>query len=95
MGKQYMIAKKVDINQKKIVDTLRKLGCSVFVTSSIGQGFPDLVVGIRKETYLVEIKTEKGTYTKTQLKFYANWRGGNVITLRSIEDAIEWHSLCT
>lgn len=35
---------KVDGNQTKVVEALRKAGLSVAITSSLGNGFPDLVV---------------------------------------------------
>jgi len=35
---------RVDENQTKVVEHLRRAGLSVAVTSSIGNGFPDLVV---------------------------------------------------
>lgn len=59
-------AKKVDANQAEIVQTFRDLGARVAITSSAGDGFPDLVVQYRfpfnryprkaLETLLVEIK---------------------------------------
>jgi len=57
-------AKKVDDNQKEIVQTFRNLGAQVAITSSAGAGFPDLVVQYRYpsrrchnlETMLVEVK---------------------------------------
>ena len=35
---------RVDANQTKVVDHLRRAGLSVAVTSGVGNGFPDLVV---------------------------------------------------
>ena len=49
-------AKKVDANQNQIVKCLRKMGCKVHITSQVGYGFPDLVVGIADKVFLVEIK---------------------------------------
>ena len=57
-------AKKVDANQKEIVKAFRQLGAKVAITSSAGDGFPDLVVQYRYpsrklynlETLLVEVK---------------------------------------
>ncbi len=39
-------AHKVDGNQRKIVATLRAAGASVQILSSVGQGVPDLLVGL-------------------------------------------------
>ena len=81
-------AKQVDSNQKAIVDALRKIGCSVFVASTVGKGFPDLVVGKQGETFLVECKVKKGRLTPAQEDFQSLWRGGKVIIVRSVEDAL-------
>ena len=37
-------AKRTDANQKRVVEHLRRSGLSVAITSSLGNGFPDLVV---------------------------------------------------
>lgn len=84
-------AKKVDMNQKSIVFTLRDLGCSVFHLHTVGQGCPDLVVGIDGKTYLVEVKKDdKAKYTDAQIKFITEWQGSPVIRLNSVEDAIDF-----
>ena len=74
--------KKVDDNQKQIVQLFRDLGANVAITSSAGNGFPDLVVQYRcpwrckLQTFLVEIKNSelppsKRRLTKAQVKFHA------------------------
>src|SRR5688572_22293101 len=40
-------AKRVDGNQNIIVKALRNQGASVAITSALGQGFPDIVVGAK------------------------------------------------
>lgn len=76
-----MRARKVDANQRAIVGALRAAGCSVFVTSDVGCGFPDLVVGRHNYrggsfTYLLEIKSShKASLTAEQRRFRAEWRG--------------------
>jgi Holliday junction resolvase len=80
-------AKKVDANHSLIVKTLRELGCSVFDTSSVGRGFPDLVVS-KGATALVEVKANaKSPYTKSQLEFLKNWQG-TVCRIHDVEGAI-------
>jgi len=74
-----MRAKKVDENHKEIVLALREIGASVFDTSSVGRGFPDLVVGWQGVNYLVEIKTTKGKPTDYQVNFFIHWRGQAVL----------------
>ena len=82
-------ARKVDINHSLIVKTLRDLGCSVFDTSRVAGGFPDLVVGKNNKTILVEIKaTAKSKYTPAQELFMTNWRGSAVARIDSIDSAI-------
>lgn len=82
-------AKRVDSNQKEIVKAFKDLGCSVFDTSRVGQGFPDLLVGRNKKTVLVEIKSsEKAVFTTAQELFMTNWRGSTVVRINDIEGAI-------
>jgi len=82
-------AKRVDSNQKKIVKAFKDLGCSVFDTSRVGQGFPDLLVGRNKKTVLVEIKSsEKAVFTTAQELFMMNWKGSTVVRINDIEGAI-------
>jgi hypothetical protein len=80
-------AGRTDDNQKDIVDALRKAGASVFVTSGLGDGFPDLVVGFRGRTSLHEIKGEKAELSEEEAKFFATWRG-EVHIVRSPKDAL-------
>ncbi len=49
-------AARTDANQTKIVDALRDLGAVVNITSSLGDGFPDLVVSFLNRWFLIEIK---------------------------------------
>ena len=82
-------AKRVDANHSLIVKTLRDLGCSVFDTSRIAGGFPDLVVGKNSKTALVEIKSgEKTKFTAAQQAFMLNWQGSTVARIHDIEGAI-------
>ena len=81
-----MKAKRIDGNQNEIVRDLRKMGCSVFITSMVGRGYPDLSVGFRNFNYLFELKD--GNKYKSQQKlteleqfFHLTWRGqANIIT---------------
>ena len=80
-------AKRVDSNHSLVVKTLRELGCSVFDTSSVGRGFPDLVVS-KGATALVEVKRDAtAPYTKSQLEFLKNWQG-TVCRIHDVEGAI-------
>lgn len=79
---------KPDDNQAAIVETYRKCGWSVAITSAVGNGFPDLVVGYMLITYIVEVKVKKKKLRKSQTDFAACWKGSPVIEIRSVEDAI-------
>ena len=71
---------RTDYNQKLIVEQLRKLGVSVAVTSMLGKGFPDLVLGYQNKNFLVELKdgakpkSQKGL-TIDEAKFFTAWKG--------------------
>ena len=82
-------AKKVDANHSIVVKTLRDLGCSVFDTSRVAGGFPDLVVGKNQKTVLVEVKRDaKAKFTPAQQAFMLNWQGSTVCRIHDIEGAI-------
>jgi len=86
-------AARVDRNQKEIVDALRKIGCSVACTHTIGQGFPDIVVGAHGQNFLVEIKDgllspSKKELTPDEEKFHSLWRG-QISIIESVHQALE------
>jgi len=85
----YSGPKRRDANQRKIVQVLRKLGASVVITADVGRGFPDLVVGYGGVTYLVEVKN-RSTLRRSQRAFREQWRGGEIVLLRSPEEAVQW-----
>lgn len=75
-----MRAKRVDNNQKKIVEHLRRLGISVQHLHTIGQGCPDLLLGFRNQNYLIELKDGKKKpsakkLTPDEQEFFDGWRG--------------------
>jgi Holliday junction resolvase len=73
-----------------VVRTLRDMGLSVFDAAAVGGSFPDLVVGCKGVTYLVELKTGKAHLTLGQETFAENWRGSPVVVLRSVTEAVNW-----
>jgi hypothetical protein len=76
---------KRDANEPEIVSELRAYGLSVYKMDK-----PlDLLCGYRGQTYLVEVKTPKGTFTAPQEAFLETWKGDCTI-LRSIEEAAEF-----
>jgi hypothetical protein len=85
-------AAKVDANQPAIVEALRRVGCEVEVTSTIGGGFPDLIVGYRGVNHMLEVKDgskppSARKLTPDQERWHARWRG-RVVVVESVEDAL-------
>lgn len=85
-------AARTDANQVEIVSALRAIGCSVSDTSGVGGGFPDLAVGFRKRTLLLEVKDgskppSARELTPDQVLWHISWRG-QVAVVTSIEEAI-------
>lgn len=83
---------RTDANQTAIVKALRDAGCTVAVTSSVGQGFPDLVVGLRCRNFLLEVKDgdkppSARTLTPAEMAFHGTWRG-LVKVVTTIEEAL-------
>lgn len=72
---------RVDDNQKQIVSELRGVyGMSVAITSDLGSGFPDIVVGYMGINGMFEIKDpakplSARALTKDELHFHAHWHG--------------------
>ena len=86
-------ARRVDANQSEVVSALRQIGCTVFVASGVGGGFPDLVVGYRNRTMLIELKDgdkpkSARKLTIDQMFFSAMWRGHYVV-VNDVDEAIE------
>ena len=72
--------KRVDRKQSQVVTLLRQLGCSVAVTSDLGQGFPDILVGAAGVSVPVEIKDgtlapSRRKLTELEQKWHDEWQG--------------------
>lgn len=81
-----------DANQTEIVSGLRRIGASVAITSQLGDGFTDLVVGWRGLNFLFEVKNpaqppSKRKLTDDEQDFHDSWRG-QVHVVESVEDAL-------
>lgn len=72
-------AKKVDLNQQQIVAELRALGYSVRHTHTIGHGFPDIAIGRKGVTVLVEIKRPGEKLTADEKEFFEIWKGAAIV----------------
>jgi Holliday junction resolvase len=86
-------ANRIDDNQNDIVAALRKAGATVRIISQ-GEGIPDLLVGFRGETILLEVKDgnkppSARTLTDAEKKFFDEWEGGLCMVVKSVGDALE------
>jgi len=81
------LAHKRDANHADVAGWFRDLGCSVFDTSALGGGFPDLVVGVKGLNFMVEVKTAHGKLTKDQRDLFAVWRG-KIHVVSTMDDCI-------
>lgn len=98
-------ARKVDNNQAQIVRALRDCGLSVAITSSVGNGFPDLAVGGRTQktdwepiTLLVELKRPEEYrrpghgLTEAERAFHDSYKGAIMITDKA-EDVLAYFGI--
>lgn len=84
-----MYKKRTDVNQVEICVALRKMGAIVHDLSKNGRGVPDLLVGYKGHTVLVEVKSsKKAKLTDCQVSFLSNWNGGLVARINDVDDVI-------
>jgi len=83
-------AKKVDKNQADVVKALRDYGADVYLLHMVGGGIPDLMVLYEATTILLEVKdgAEK-KLTPQQITLFANWKGGHLHRVNSVQESIE------
>ena len=91
------IVRKVDDNQKQIVEAFRNLGYSVAHTHTIGKGFPDIIISRNNLNTLVEIKDGSKPLSKRKLtddekEFHEKWQG-EIIIIESVEDVVKFVNL--
>jgi hypothetical protein len=79
---------KPDAGDAELVTLARRLGATVTITSHVGFGFPDWVLGIRGATILVERKTRGGAYRTSQVQFYRRWTGGPIVKVETTDDLL-------
>jgi hypothetical protein len=77
-----------DSTHATIRDGLRRLGCTVHDTADLGGDFPDLVVGHRGLTYLLEVKRPGGKLRSGQVAAMRAWRGGPWLRVESLSDVL-------
>ena len=83
-----------DANQKDIVAALRDVGATVIPCHAVGKGFPDLVIGFRGDTYLIEVKDpsqpkHRHELTPTQKLFHAAWPGKPIAKVFTANEALQ------
>ena len=87
-------AGRTDANQTEIVEILRTAGASVAITSGAGGGLPDLLVGWKGETFLLEVKDgakkpSARRLTKDEQWFVDHWTGRPVAVVHSEIEALQ------
>lgn len=80
--------KNVDKNQNEIVHALRQVGATVILLHEAGEGIPDLLIGYRGQTHLLEVKSKSGKLNPRQVEWHSIWTGHPVGVVRSVEDAL-------
>lgn len=82
---------KSDANQAPIATGLRQVGASVISLHRVGDDCPDLLVGFRGVSYLLEVKNPDGRdrVSEGQERFIEDWRGGPAVVVRSLQEALE------
>lgn len=97
LGKSQMARRhgRIDANQNEIVDALRKsnLAVSVAVTSGLGNGFGDLVIGFGGGNYIIEIKDgskspSKRKLTTAEADFHRDWLG-QIDVAKNLDEVLE------
>jgi Holliday junction resolvase len=67
--------KRVDANQREVVDALRKFGCTVQCLHMVGKGCPDLLVGYQGMNILIEVKVGDAKQTQAEKEWSETWKG--------------------
>ena len=92
-------AARVDANSEQIVSALRACGAYVRIVTQ-GDGLPDLLVGYRGYTLLLEVKDgrkppSQRKLTEAEEKFFKEWTGGLLAVVESVEEALDILKRCT
>ena len=91
-------ARRIDANQNDIVVALRACGAVVRVVTQ-GDGIPDLLVGYRGYTLLLEVKDgskppSARTLTEAEQKFFDDWKGGMLAIVNNADEALDILKRC-
>ena len=87
------IAARTDENHEQIVKCLRDAGAVVQSLAAVGHGVPDLLVGFRGQTILIEVKNgskspSRQRLTEDQIRWHGAWRGGPIAVVDGVEAAL-------
>ncbi len=87
-------AARTDANQTAVIEVLRQVGATVHSLAAMGNGCPDLLVGFRGRTCLMEVKDGKKPPSETRLTpdqvvWHNQWTGGSLSVVYSPEDALK------
>lgn len=88
-----MRAARVDANHADVVAALRAVGASVQSLAVCGGGVPDLLVGLRGRTYLIEVKDgskppSARRLTPDEEAWHREWRGAPVAVVKNVDEAL-------
>lgn len=88
-----MRAAKVDANHAEIVAALRKAGATVQSLAAVGNGVPDLLVGIRGRLMLMEVKDGNKVksaqkLTTAQERWHTIWAGYPLSVVDGVDAAL-------
>ena len=86
-------AGRTDANQAEVVKALRAIGATVQSLAMVGGGCPDLLIGFRDATILMEIKDgakclSRTHFTEAELSWHDKWNGKRVWIAYSAEMAV-------
>lgn len=81
---------RADNNQEAIVKALRTCGATVHITNQVGDGFPDVAVGIFGKNFLIEIKNKdaRGKLSTEQIIFRDKWKG-KIHVVETVDEALK------
>lgn len=85
-----MIRHATDLNQRAIVKALKQVHAAVGVITQGTTGIPDLVVGWRGRTVLMEVKrSAKAPMTAGQVEFHRRWKGAPIVRVVTVDEALQ------
>ena len=88
-----MRAARVDQNHDQVVTALRAAGATVQSLAGVGKGVPDLLVGYKGQTMLMEVKDgfkapSARLLTEDQIRWHGIWKGGSLAVVDSPDAAL-------